>query len=144
LIALFDNDKEGIKGYNDIAGIEDNTQMYKKLTSEQSENRCYAFKIPAITDSPKYCPIEFLYDIDILLSNNVIEKRDYRDYLNLYRDENRSASDNEILMKEFQEGKIPRPYIVKDNMKKYFSEIIQKESDVKLFCNFQNLFHILK
>jgi heme/copper-type cytochrome/quinol oxidase subunit 4 len=115
-----------------------------RLPSEQSENRCYAFKIPAITDSPKYCPIEFLYDIDILLSNNVIEKRDYRDYLNLYRDENRSASDNEILMKEFQEGKIPRPYIVKDNMKKYFSEIIQKESDVKLFCNFQNLFHILK
>lgn len=129
LIALYDCDKEGEKGYNkgrdyDIAGV-------KVVTSEQCEGKSFCIKILPPAGLEKYCPVEYLYSKDVLDSNHVLTKRNFTDYINLMGLS--TSEDAKALSEEYDNESTLRPFKVNDDRKNAFSETVQQISDPTVF-----------
>lgn len=132
LIALFDCDREGNKGYkgNDcaIAGA-------KVVTSEQSEGKSFCIKILPPAGLENYCPVEYLYSKDVLTNNNVLTKRNINEFTNLIGFS--SAEEMKKLSEEFDNEITLRPFKVNDDRKNIFSEAVQQISDPSVFEGFR-------
>lgn len=132
LIALFDCDVEGDKGFKgrdcDIAGI-------KQVTSEQSEGRSFCIKILPPVGLEKYCPVEYLYSRDVLEKYNVLTKRNYNEFTNLIGFSTPEESNE--LSEEYNNETSLRPFKVNDDRKNAFSETMQNNSDPEVFKGFK-------
>lgn len=137
IIGLFDNDEEGRKSSN-IKGM----NKYMKLSTTQCEGKAYVCVLPAPnTKLEKYCPIEFLYPMDILIQNNVLEKRIFKQYKSMY-----NASDpieDKEINDEYDNETTLRPFKANDNVKNSFAEKAKtfNQSD---FHGFIPLFELIK
>lgn len=132
LIALFDCDAEGDKGYK---GKECGIDMVKEVTSEQSEGRSFCIKILPPRGLDKYCPVEYLYPKDVLVKNNVLIKRNINEFTNLIGFS--SPEEMNGLLEEFNKETSLRPYKVNDDRKNAFSEAIQHMNDAVVFEGFR-------
>ena len=139
LIALFDCDTEGDKGFK---GKDCGIEGVKEVTSEQSEGKSFCMKLLPPHGLEKYCPVEFLYSKDILKTNNVLTKRNINEFINLMgftnSDEMKKLSedyDNEISL---------RPFKVNDDVKNIFSESVQNYTDPEIFERFRQTFELIK
>ena len=133
LIALYDCDKEGDKGYNkgrdcDISGV-------KVVTSEQCEGKSFCIKILPPAGLEKYCPVEYLYSKDVLDSNHVLTKRNFTEYINLMGLS--TSEDAKTLSEEYDNESTLRPFKVNDDRKNTFSETVQQISDPSVFEGFR-------
>lgn len=132
LIALFDCDREGNKGYRgndcDIAGA-------KVVTSEQSEGRSFCIKILPPVGLEYYCPVEYLYSKDVLVNNNVLTKRNYNEFTNLIGYSTPEESNQ--LSEEYKNETSLRPFKVNDDRKNIFSETVLQISDPEVFHGFK-------
>lgn len=132
LIALFDCDTEGDKGFK---GKECGIEGVKEVTSEQSEGKSFCMKLLPPHGLEKYCPVEYLYSKDILDSNNMLIKRkNYKDFTNLIGYSTPEESD--MLSEEYKNETSLRPFKVNDDKKNTFSEVIQNFSDPEIFKGF--------
>lgn len=132
LIALFDCDREGNKGYKgndcDIAGA-------KVVTSEQSEGRSFCIKILPPVGLEHYCPVEYLYSKDVLVNNNVLTKRNYNEFTNLIGYSTPEESNQ--LSEEYKNETSLRPFKVNDDRKNIFSEAVLQMTDPEVFMGFK-------
>lgn len=133
LIALYDCDKEGDKGYNkgrdcDISGV-------KVVTSEQCEGKSFCIKILPPAGLEKYCPVEYLYSKDVLDSNHILTKRNFTEYINLMG--LLTSEDAKTLSEEYDNESTLRPFKVNDDRKNTFSETVQQISDPSVFEGFR-------
>lgn len=132
LIALFDCDAEGEKGYKGkdscIAGV-------KEVTSEQCEGRSFCIKILPPRGLEKYCPVEYLYSKDILEKNNVLAQRNFNEFTNLIGFSTPEEANK--LSEEYKKGDSLRPYKVNDDKKNAFSETVQSFTDPEVFKRFK-------
>lgn len=132
LIALFDCDIEGNKGYKgkdcQIAGA-------KEVTSEQCEGKSFCIKILPPKGFANYCPVEFLYPKDILEKYNVLTKRELKDYINLVG--YTTSEEMRLLNDEFENETSLRPFKVNDDKKNAFSETVQGFTDSEAFKGFK-------
>lgn len=132
-IAIFDCDKEGDKGYNkgrdcDIAGV-------KVVTSEQCEGKSFCIKILPPAGLEKYCPVEYLYSKDVLVSNNVLTKRNYTEFTNLIGFS--TPEESTVLSEEYKNESSLRPFKVNDDKKNAFSEAVQSFTNSEVFNGFK-------
>lgn len=139
LIALFDCDKEGDKGYNkgrdcEIAGV-------KVITSEQCEGNSFCIKILPPADLEKYCPVEYLYPKEVLVENNVLMKRDYKEFTSLIGFS--SPEESKALSEEFENETTLRPFKVNDDRKNTFSEAVQQITDPAVFEGFRHTMELI-
>ena len=132
LIALFDCDKEGNKGYK---GSDCNIVGVKVVTSEQSEGRSFCMKILPPVGLEHYCPVEYLYSKDVLVNNNVLTKRNYNEFTNMIGYSTPEESNQ--LSEEYKNETSLRPFKVNDDRKNIFSEAVQKISDPAVFESFR-------
>lgn len=132
LIALFDRDAEGEKGFKgedtDIDGV-------KRVTSEQCEGNSFCMRIMPPAGLEHYCPVEYLYAKDILESNHVLTKRQYPDFSNLIGYSTPEESD--MLSEEYKNESSLRPFKVNDDRKNTFSEFVQSVTDPEVFKGFK-------
>ena len=128
LIALFDCDREGNKGYK---GNDCDIARAKVVTSEQSEGRSFCIKILPPVDLEHYCPVEYLYSKDVLVNNNVLMKRNYNEFTNLIGYSTPEESNQ--LSEEYKNETSLRPFKVNDDRKNAFSEAVQHISDPLVF-----------
>lgn len=132
LIALFDCDAEGEKGFKgndiEIAGV-------KEVTSEQCEGHSFCIKILPPAGLEKYCPVEFLYSKDVLDSNNVLIKRNYKEFTNLIGYSTPEESDR--LSEEYKKETSLLPFKVNDDKKNIFSEAVQSLTNPEVFKGFK-------
>lgn len=139
LIALFDCDAEGEKGFKgkdiEIAGV-------KEVASEQCEGHSFCIKIQPPAGLEKYCPVEFLYSKDVIESNNVLTKRNYKEFTNLIGYSNPEESDR--LSEEYKNETSLRPFKVSDDKKNAFSEAVQSLSDPEVFNGFKPTLELIK
>ena len=84
-VALFDADGEGYAAFNNIKGDSNAISNAKIITATQCENQSFAMTLVAPEHMNKYCPIEFLYPKEYLRSHNMLEKRNFKEYQNLYK-----------------------------------------------------------
>ena len=129
LIALYDCDKEGEKGYN--KGRDYNIAGVKVVTSEQCEGKSFCIKILPPAGLEKYCPVEYLYSKDVLDSNHVLTKRNFTEYINLMGLS--TSEDAKALSEEYDNESTLRPFKVNDDRKNAFSETVQQISDPIVF-----------
>lgn len=129
LIALYDCDKEGEKGYN--KGRDYNIAGVKVVTSEQCEGKSFCIKILPPAGLEKYCPVEYLYSKDVLDSNHVLTKRNFTEYINLMGLS--TSEDAKALSEEYDNESTLRPFKVNDDRKNAFSETVQQISDPTVF-----------
>ena len=132
LIAIFDCDAEGDKGFKGrdcgIAGV-------KQVTSEQSEGKSFCIMILPPRGLEKYCPVEYLYSKDVLTKNNVLMKRNFKDFTNLI--DYKTPEESNELSEEFKNETSLRPFKVNDDRKKTFSEAVEQLSDPVVFEGFR-------
>lgn len=132
LIALFDCDAEGEKGFK---GKDTSIAGAKKVVSEQCEGKSFCIKIQPPKGLENYCPVEFLYEREVLEKNNVLTKRNYNEFTNLIGYS--SMEESETLLEEYKKNSTLRPYKVNDSVKNTFSENIQTVTDPKVFKGFR-------
>lgn len=132
LIALFDCDTEGNKGFK---GNDCNIAGVKVVTSEQSEGKSFCIKIMPPAGLEKYCPVEYLYSKAVLDSNKVLTKRNYTDFTNLIGFS--TPEESNALSEEYKNETTLRPFKVNDDQKNTFSEVIQSISDSEVFEGFR-------
>ena len=105
LIALFDCDAEGEKGFK---GNECGITGAKAVNSEQCEGKSFCIKIIPPAGLEKYCPVEYLYPRDVLENNQVLVKRHFNEFTNLIgfssSEESRNLSD------EYEKETSVRPF----------------------------------
>ncbi len=139
LIALFDCDKEGNDGYN--KGKDCDIPSVKVVTSEQCEGKSFRIKILPPTVLKKYCPVEFLYPKEVLVENNVLAKRNFKEFTNLIG----FSSTDEIneLSEDYKNETTLRPFKVKDDRKNIFSETVQQIDDPAVFEGFRSTIDLI-
>lgn len=138
LIALFDCDAEGEKGFK---GKDYSVIGVKVVTSEQSEGRSFCIKILPPTYLQKYCPVEYLYSKEIL-DNKVLTKRNFNDFTNLIGYS--SPQEANLLTDEYANETTLRPFKVNDDVKNQFSETVQKIMDPEVFKGFRPTLELIK
>lgn len=132
LIALFDCDLEGNKGFN---GNECGIMGAKQVTSEQCEGRSFCIKILPPTGLEKYCPVEYLYPKGVLEENSVLTKRNINEFTRLIGFS--SPEEMNELSEEFKNETSLRPFKVNDDRKNVFSEAVLHFTDPALFEGFR-------
>lgn len=132
LIALFDCDAEGEKGFkgNDCGII-----GAKAVSSEQCEGRSFCIKIIPPAGLKKYCPVEYLYPKDVLEKNHVLVKRNFNEFTSLIGFSSSEESRN--LSEEFDNETSVRPFKVNDDVKNTFSETVQNYTNPEVFTEFK-------
>lgn len=137
IIGLFDNDDEGRKSSN-IPGMD----KFMKLSTTQCDGRAYVCVLPAPDAKlDKYCPIEFLYPMNILKENSVLEKRIFKQYKSMYKASD-PTEDKEI-NEEFNNETTLRPFKANDRVKNLFAEHAVR-FDQSDFQGFIPLFDLIK
>ncbi len=131
LIALFDCDAEGEKGFK---GEDTELDGVKRVTSEQCEGNSFCLKIIPPAGLEKYCPVEYLYAKDILNSNNLLTKRNYKEFSNLIGYSTPEESD--MLSEEYKNESSLRPFKLNDDRKNSFSESVQSITEPEVFKGF--------
>lgn len=140
LIGLFDCDDEGRRGYANIGG--NLIDGYKKLTGEHCCNNTFALILPlANPELEKYSPIEFLYPLEVLKTNNVLVKRDYQDFRATFKGQ--TPDEDNVLQTEYKDETTLRPFKANDSVKNSFAEIVQT-FDKSVFIGFNDLFDTLE
>ncbi|MBO7114248.1 MAG: AAA family ATPase [Bacteroidaceae bacterium] len=139
LIALFDCDSEGDKGFK---GKDCGLTGVKEVASEQSEGRSFCIKIVPPYGLEKYCPVEYLYPIDILKTNRILVKRNYNEFTNLIGFSSSEESRN--LSEEYDNETTIRPFKVNDDVKNAFSETIQSITSPSVFKEFKPTIELIK
>lgn len=142
LIALFDADGEGYAGYNNIKGDSKTIGNAKRISAVQCENHSFAMTLRAPQHLTKYCPIEFLYEFDYLKSHDMLEKRNFQDYLNLYKAS--TPEESMQLTDEYNSERGLRPFKTKDSNKDSFSRHCLLESNPEIFRNFIPTLDVIK
>lgn len=139
LIGLVDNDKSGQEAKRGCETIGEN--IYKFINDQGQRRKGYCIVIPFVDDEVSlfnYCPIEFLYDVDVLLANDVLEKRDYHETISTWiragKDGMREAEYDSATNKCF--------YKVNDSVKNSFSKKVE-ELDPEKFANFRKIFEMI-
>lgn len=139
LIGLVDNDKSGQEAKRGCETIGKN--IYKFINDKGQRRKGYCIVIPFVDDEVSlfnYCPIEFLYDVDVLLANDVLEKRDYHETISTWiragKDGMREAEYDSATNKCF--------YKVNDSVKNSFSKKVE-ELDPEKFANFRKIFEMI-
>lgn len=132
LIALFDCDREGNKGYK---GKDCGIEGVKEVTSEQSEGRSFCVMIIPPAGLEKYCPVEYLYSKEVLDGNNVLTKRNFNEFTNLISFSTPDEAKN--LSEEYDKETSIRPFKVNDDRKNVFSDEVQHFSDPEVFRGFK-------
>lgn len=132
LIALFDCDREGSKGYK---GKDCGIEGVKEVTSEQSEGRSFCVMIIPPAGLEKYCPVEYLYSKEVLDGNNVLTKRNFNEFTNLISFSTPDEAKN--LSEEYDKETSIRPFKVNDDRKNVFSDEVQHFSDPEVFRGFK-------
>ena len=132
LIALFDCDREGNKGYK---GKDCGIEGVKEVTSEQSEGRSFCVMIIPPAGLEKYCPVEYLYSKEVLDGNNVLTKRNFNEFTNLISFSTPEEAKN--LSEEYDKETSIRPFKVNDDRKNVFSDEVQHFSDPEVFRGFK-------
>lgn len=132
LIALFDCDKEGNKGYK---GKECGIEGVKEVTAEQSEGRSFCVMIVPPAGLEKYCPVEYLYSKEVLEGNSVLTKRNFNEFTSLITFS--TPDEAKQLSEEFDKETTIRPFKVNDDRKTAFSEAVQQFTDPEVFKNFK-------
>lgn len=132
LIALFDCDREGNKGFKGkncgIAGV-------KEVISEQSEGKSFCIMILPPKGLEKYCPVEYLYPRDVLVNNKVLSKRNFNEFTNLISFS--TPEEAKGLSEEYDNEASLRPFKVNDDRKNIFSETVQQINDPAVFVGFK-------
>lgn len=132
LIALFDCDAEGEKGFKgndiEIAGV-------KEVVSEQCEGHSFCIKILPPTGLEKYCPVEYLYPKVVLDSNNALTKRNYIEFTHLIGYS--TPEESEMLSEEYKNETSLRPFKMNDDKKHIFSDVVQGFTNPELFKGFK-------
>ncbi|MBD5384802.1 AAA family ATPase [bacterium] len=142
LIALFDADGEGYTAYNSIKGDSKTIHNAKIITAIQCENQSFAMTLVAPIKLNKYCPIEFLYSYDYLKRHDMLEKRNFQEYQNLYK---ASTPEESIqLTEEYNNETGLRPFKAKDSNKDSFSQHCLLETDPEIFPNFIPTLEVIK
>lgn len=142
LIALFDADGEGYTAYNNIKGDSKTISNAKIITAIQCENQSFAMTLVAPKKLNKYCPIEFLYSYDYLKRHDMLEKRNFQEYQNLYK---ASTPEESIqLTEEYNNETGLRPFKAKDSNKDLFSQHCLIETDPEIFRNFIPTLEVIK
>lgn len=142
LIALFDADGEGYAAYNNIKGDSKPISKAKIITVIQCENQSFAMTLVAPKKLNKYCPIEFLYSYDYLKRHDMLEKRNFQEYQNLYK---ASTPEESIqLTEEYNNETGLRPFKAKDSNKDSFSQQCLLETDSEIFRNFIPTLEVIK
>lgn len=132
LIALFDCDREGSKGYK---GKDCGIEGVKEVTSEQSEGRSFCVMIIPPAGLEKYCPVEYLYSKEVLDGNNVLTKRNFNEFTNLISFSTPDEAKN--LSEEYDKETSIRPFKVNDDRKNVFSDEVQHFSNPEVFRGFK-------
>ena len=132
LIAVFDCDAEGDKGFK---GNETGMSGVKAVSSEQCEGCSFCIKILPPAGLEKYCPVEYLYPKDVLDSNNVLIRRNYKEFTNLIGYSTPEESD--MLSEEYKKETSLRPFKVNDDKKNAFSEAVQSFTNSEVFNGFK-------
>lgn len=139
LIGLVDNDKSGQDAKRGCETISEN--IYRFTNDQGQRRKGYCIVIPFVDDEVglfNYCPIEFLYDIDVLLANDVLEKRDYREA------GSKLAEGGHDGMKQYEYAAAKNKcfYKVKESAKNFFSKKVE-ELDPEKFANFRKIFEMI-
>lgn len=132
LIALFDCDAEGEKGFR---GQDWKKAGVKQVMSEQCEGCSFCIKILPPAGLENYCPVEYLYSKDTLEANGVLTKRGINEFTSLIAFS--SSEELKKLSEEYDKEISLRPFKVKDDKKNAFSEAVQRISDPKVFDGFR-------
>ena len=132
LIALFDCDREGEKGFK---GKDCGIDGVKEVMSEQCEGKSFCIKILPPAGLKKYCPVEYLYSKEVLDNNNVLKKRNINEFTNLIGFS--SAEEMNELSEEFKNETTLRPFKVNEDSKNTFSDAVQHISDPAVFEGFR-------
>lgn len=138
LIAVFDCDTEGDKGFK---GNDTGIEGVKAVSSEQCEGRSFCIKILPPAGLEKYCPVEYLYPKDVLDSNNVLVKRNYKEFTNLIGYTTPEESD--MLSEEYKKDTSLRPFKVNDDKKNAFSEAVQNFTKSEVFNGFKPILDLI-
>ena len=139
MIGLVDNDGEGQKAVGGCDIIKEN--IYKFKNDQNQSRRAYCIVLPFIDDNVKvfkYCPIEFMYDCDTLVENDVIEKRCYSEAMSLWAQKDKECLDKE----KFNTTKELCFYKVKETIKNRFSEKVS-EFEREKFLKFETVFNLI-
>ena len=142
IIALFDCDDEGKREFKRISGDERIMANVKRLTSAQSEGKSFALTLQPPSGLEEYCPIEFLYQFEHLKSHEMLEKRNYNQYKEIFK--GKSPEEDKAIANEYENETSLRPFKVLDCKKNEFSESIKKETDRNLFANFELTLKLIK
>lgn len=144
IIGLFDNDNEGRISSNDKNIKGNNIDGFKQITAEQSSGLAYVCCLPVPDISiEEYCPIEYLYPMNILNENGMLEKRNFHEFKNSYKSETTTTEKDNLLNEEYDKGTSLRVFKVNDSKKNKFSEDIEK-LDPECFEGFNPLFNLLE
>jgi len=138
LIALFDYDEAGKNAYGSVKGTDIDLPLTKKVSAEQCEGKSFVMTLVPSACQQQYCPIEFLYPKDYLVTHQMLIKRDYRDFNTLFK----PASPDEG--KDYEEESTLRPFYVNDNRKNLFATTIKTETDVLIFAGFKGTLDLIK
>ena len=139
LIALFDCDAAGEKGFNgkvtEIAGV-------REVTSEQCDGRSFSIKIIPPAGLEKYCPVEFLYEKELLERNSVLTKRNFNEFTNLIGFS--TPKESNMLSEEYEKETSLRPFKVNDDYKNTFSELVQSFTEPEVFIRFKPTLDLIR
>lgn len=141
-VALFDADGEGYAAFNNIKGDSKTIANVKIITAIQCENQSFAMTLAAPNHLSKYCPIEFLYPLEYLRSHNMLEKRNFQEYQNLYKASSHEEAYN--LIDEFDRETGLKPFKANDSNKDAFSQVCALETDPHIFDNFKPTLELIK
>lgn len=140
IIGLVDNDGAGQKVKEGCQEIKEN--IYKFKNDQNQARQAYCILIPFVDDKVKifnYCPIEFLYNIDILLANDAIEKSNYRVAMPKWIQSGMKSIDEE----SYETYKELCFYKVKESAKNSFSDKVSGLHE-DAFSNFVKIFDIIE
>ena len=142
IIGLVDNDSAGQKVVTGCQKICENVYKYSIDQRQGQTRQAYCIVLPFVDGNVKifnYCPIEFLYDINILLENDVLEKIDYNEAISKWVIKGQNA----IKREEYPDCVEKCFYRVSDSIKNRFSEKVI-ELEEKDFEEFRKVFDLIK
>lgn len=141
-VALFDADGEGYAAFNSIKGDSKTINNAKIITAIQCEKQSFAMTLIAPNYLNRYCPIEFLYSYDYLKNHGMLEKRDFKEYQNLYKAS--TPEESTQLIEEYNNESGLRPYRIKDSNKDLFSQQCHSETNPNVFSLFKPTLDVIK
>lgn len=140
IIGLVDNDKAGQDVKKGCEIIDEN--IYKFKNDVNQKRQAYCIILPFEDENVKlfnYYPIEFLYDVKLLLDNDVLEKLEYKEAVPKWIQADRKSIDEASYCNVHEKCF----YKVKDSIKNCFAEkAVEFEKDQ--FAQFIKIFDMIR